>query len=381
MRRILIGVLTLVAGLAGSPLNAGVYLTAELVPEKTLLEKKALANPFQFFRPGPQVGPEGVEPLPHALFQNEVYQGLLMIPNDKLPNNGIRAICLELRDELARKERRGQATEADLVNLSALLIRLGEPNKAVEVLTQRGGRSSRNFMILSNLATATYLADPGDPTREGQPGSVIQAVEYLGDALHVWPTEWPGLTAEQLRWYRRADETLLALLRARRRELLKPAKEPRGVDSLFGPREDPLRFVGESGQYEPGKLAAAEQAKLPPDAVALVQQLLVWMPNDTRLLWQYGELLGAQGDIKTAHSVLDYCLYARAYNSKELLEHRQQLSEAVAAAAAEARRIGWLPESSQMLAVGTGAALIVLTLVFFQFRILFRRGSAAAGKG
>ena len=80
------------------------------------------------------------------------------------------------------------------------------------------------------------------------------------------------------------------------------------LDPLFDPYpmpkdEKPLRFVGESGAFEPGKIAAAEKAKLPADAIEVVEQLLIWMPDDLRLFWLLGELLNAKGDVVSAQSV------------------------------------------------------------------------------
>src|SRR5207249_8586641 len=36
------------------------------------------------------------------------------------------------------------------------------------------------------------------------------------------------------------------------------------------------------------------------EAIALVQQLLLWLPDDTRLYWLLGELYRADGDLKAA---------------------------------------------------------------------------------
>jgi hypothetical protein len=66
---------------------------------------------------------------------------------------------------------------------------------------------------------------------------------------------------------------------------------------------EPLRFVGDSGKFEVGKIAAAEKAKLPPNAILIVQQLLIWMPDDQRLFWLLGELLNADGNIEGAKTV------------------------------------------------------------------------------
>jgi hypothetical protein len=354
MRQVRRGVLALLLWNLAAPVNAGIYQTVE---------------PIQ----GPTVTKEGVEPVAFILFRDDVIQALPLVPAEKRPNNEIRERYLRQREELLRRQRTGRATDEDMVNLSAVLIRLGEPDKAVEVVTAHAGRGSRHFMLLANLATANYLADPGDPTRPGQSGRLTRAIDLVTDCLAVWPKEWPGLTAEQLAWYKRSEETFRSLLRSRRRELAQPAKELRGLDPLFGPADNPVRFEGESGAYEAGKLAPAEQAKLPPDATAVVQQLLIWLPADTRLCWLYGELLNAQGDLKTAREVLDYCVFARAYHHPELQEHRQQLNEAVSEAAAAARQITWLPDSWQLVTVISVAGIVMLALIFFQFRVTLGR--------
>src|SRR5262249_48715819 len=82
------------------------------------------------------------------------------------------------------------------------------------------------------------------------------------------------------------------------------------LDPLFpAPGEDgkaagePVRYVSESGKFEPGKIAAAEKAKLPKDAILVVEQLLIWMPDDLRLYWQLGELFNAHGDVNAARTI------------------------------------------------------------------------------
>lgn len=367
-----------VCGLA-TPLCAGVYQTFDAVPS-------------------PAVTKEGIEPVPFRLFRDDPLKALLQVLVDQPPageitkfvgsgivggglaraldppRNVVRERHLRLRDELLRKERTGRATEEDLVNLSACLIRLNEPDRAVAVLTPRAGRECRNFMLLANLATANYLGGQGERAR------LTRALDILDQAFDVWPKEWKGLTPEQLEFYRRAETLFRDLLRARRLELSKPTEERTGLDPLFGPRDNPARFVGEAGQYEAGSIGAAERAKLPKDAVALVQQLLVWLPHDTRLYWLYGELLNAQGNVREAREALDDCVYVRRYHADDLQAHRQILNEAVAEAAAESRRIGWLPERWQLYAVGGLAGLLVVALLYFQVREL-RRRQHAAGKG
>jgi len=81
--------------------------------------------------------------------------------------------------------------------------------------------------------------------------------------------------------------------------------------------------VDGEGKYRPGQLSTAESKKLPADAVAIVQQLALWLPADGRLLWQLGELANAHGDVKTAAAIMDGCVTEFAMNSPELRQHRQ----------------------------------------------------------
>ena len=66
-----------------------------------------------------------------------------------------------------------------------------------------------------------------------------------------------------------------------------------------GKPHHPVRFANDGGIYQPGALATAERAKLPPDAIAIVQQLLLWYPTDSRLYWLLGETLCGHRTIRT----------------------------------------------------------------------------------
>src|SRR5205085_1532510 len=109
----------------------------------------------------------------------------------------------------------------------------------------------------------------------------------------------------------------------------RPDPETEDVFPLFPVPErnkphTPVRFVNDAGQYEPGKLAALEKAKLPPDAVAITQQMLLWFPSDTRLYWLLGELYASENRLEEAQKIMDECVSeARQYgNRKLLLTHR-----------------------------------------------------------
>ena len=90
---------------------------------------------------------------------------------------------------------------------------------------------------------------------------------------------------------------------------------------------------GRTGNTYAGRISAEELKKLPPDAIAIVQQLLIWLPGDARLYWLLGELLNAEGDVSSAATVFDECLWTRRYDSPLLREHRQVVQQANASQA------------------------------------------------
>ena len=70
-------------------------------------------------------------------------------------------------------------------------------------------------------------------------------------------------------------------------------------------------------------MAEAERKKLPENAVAVVEQLALWLPADGRLLWQLGELANAHGDVATAAAILEGCVTEFALGAPELRKRRQ----------------------------------------------------------
>src|SRR5437868_108601 len=88
-------------------------------------------------------------------------------------------------------------------------------------------------------------------------GDLHQAAARLQPAIRLAPGN-----------LQKAEELQLRLIQQRQRL---PGNQD--LDNLFG-----IRYVDEMAQYEPGKLAASERKKLPSDAVALVQQVALWLP-------------------------------------------------------------------------------------------------------
>lgn len=93
-----------------------------------------------------------------------------------------------------------------------------------------------------------------------------------------------------------------------------------------------------SPDYVPGRLAAAEAAKLPPDALATLSELLLLSPRDGSLWGLLAELLNASGDTAGALEAMKRAEIT-GYTPRALLAHRRRLEQyqREQASAAEAR--------------------------------------------
>jgi tetratricopeptide (TPR) repeat protein len=297
------------------------------------------------------------------------------------PKNGLREKYLERRTTLEdKRSRSGRLPVEGQISLSAYLIRLKQYDAAVDLLTPLAAQERGNFMVYANLITAHQLG-----------GQLDRARAYLSQIQGGRPQGWPGLTAQQLDWFARVERYHQDLIKLRFREALAQVnpnqqtgrpKLPATIDDLFG-----VRLIGPSGRYEAGRLADDQKAKLPPDAVAIVQQLLVWLPDDTRLYWLLGELLNAQGDLEGATQVFDECSWLRRFDTPELQQHRQIVQEALAQAAPGAPDLGpespapsspeepsgWLPDRGHLVVVGIVAGLLLAGLGYLQLRELRHR--------
>jgi tetratricopeptide (TPR) repeat protein len=324
-----------------------------------LLPGPALAGLYNTVEPptGPSPTPDGVEVLPFSYFRQDVLPDLLQIAVEQ-PESAPRRRYLDRRDELQRKARAGRLSAEDTVNLSECLIRLRQPDKAIELLFPASRQERSNFMLLANLGTAYQLT-----------GELRRAEDYLEHARDSVLKEWPGLSAERLAWFARAERFHHQLVRLRNREALRAGggrlPPPETVDDLFG-----VTFVGDDGTYVAGRIAAAELEKLPPDAVAVVQQLLIWLPDDHRLYWLLGELYNARGDLAAAANVFQDLQWSRRFDAPALREHRQVVLEALAA---QKPAGGGLPDDLRLVVVGVVVGLLILVLGYWQVRELFRR--------
>jgi tetratricopeptide (TPR) repeat protein len=230
------------------------------------------------------------------LLDMRLLRSIALKPTGKIPVSPIRKRYEDARDKLekAGRERKLMADEA--ADLGALYVRLGEPAKAVEVLRTAQRQFPAHFQIAANLGTAWQVQ-----------GDYDQAIAALQETVRLAP--------EKLK---RAEDLHLKLVRQRRGQRGQP-----GLDDLFG-----VRFGG-SGDYQVGKLTAEDRKKLPADAVALVQELALWLPSDGPLLWQLAELAGAHGDVRMAAAIMDGCVSEFGLQSPDL-RHRRQLARAAA---------------------------------------------------
>lgn len=312
-------------------------------------------DPFKLTTP--LMGADGPRALPWELYRDRLSDVLRL--GDPVQPSKLRLAAIERRDALLA---RGRSLSADeLSELGLLQWRLREPEKALETLMRAKAADPRGFWPLANLGALFFAT-----------GQLQEAESHQGASMAAFPSPWPEKPAEGA-WYRAAEKAQLQLLRARLAESgARPTNRSRPVtevDPLF-----PVRFVGSSGEYEAGRIADAERDKIPPNAIAQVQQLLLWFPEDTRLLWLLGELYNAAGDLRAADQVFDDCVGSRRFESPTLREHRRIVKAAIAAQVpVETPRESFLPNQITFWTVGLVIGGVIVTLVLLQFREIRRR--------
>lgn len=188
----------------------------------------------------------------------------------------------------------------EAADLGALLVRLGEVPRALEVLRPAQRKHPLHFRLAANLGTAWQLN-----------GDLVQAILALEQAVRLAPGR-----------YQKAEELHLRLVRLRAKHIREKSGE-QPLDDLFG-----VRYVGPTGKYEPGKLALAQRKQLPNHALASVQMLGLWLPDDARILWQLAELAGAYGDVRTSAAILDGVVTEFGLRHPDLRERRTQARSA-----------------------------------------------------
>jgi hypothetical protein len=223
--------------------------------------------------------------------------------------------------------------------LAADLIRTGQIDSALNLIGPRTTRTS-DYFVFSTLAHI-----------HANRGEWADALRYHKEGQFddtKMPDEVKGLTKQQRDWWKKLDSDYLPHYYAIRKQQadarlglnaaeVTKANETEQVLPLFplpgadGKQVSPVRFVNEEGVYQPGVLAKAERAKLPEDAIAVVQQLLLWFPTDVHLYWLLAELYAAEDDLqslKNAETIFNECVGSRqSSNLKLLMDHRRAVQD------------------------------------------------------
>lgn len=199
-------------------------------------------------------------------------------------------------DKLEATAKKGKLDADAIADLGAIYIRLGEADRAVELLRDAHEKHPNHFAVVANLGSAWQML-----------GDYRQAEAAIEEAVRLAPGKYSAL-----------EKTHLKLIRSRLR------KAPGELDDLFG-----VRYVNDKGAFEPTKIAAAEMKKLPANALAVSQQLALWFPADGPLLWQLAELSNAHGDVRNAAAMMEGCVVQFGMQNATLKKHRQILRDIV----------------------------------------------------
>jgi tetratricopeptide (TPR) repeat protein len=330
-------------GLA-TPIRAGIYIPGE-EPELVGKDGTVQELPFDQFR----LRHEELKAIP--------------IPT---PESAMRKAYLKRRAELESRPP-DRLPVQDLVSLGECEARLGDRDKSFSAYRLAASREPENFLAQSGLAAIHLMR-----------GELRDARLTQFRAERLRPAELPAMTKAQTAWMLRVEKLLGQLLRERLLEFnQKTPLQTLTVDDLFG-----VQFVGPSGDYEAGSIAAEQKEKLPGDAVAIVQQLVLWFPHDARLLWLLGELYNANGQIREALDIFKQCM-DRGFRTDALKEHPIVLRDKIEQIAAAEKQKQIEEEQKQFnkhpeilwVVGGLGGVAIVL-LVLWQVRIFWRRAAA-----
>lgn len=235
-------------------------------------------------------------------------------PSD--PTKKVRSDRGVLKDRIDKRLKIAKRTQEESVALAVDLLRFGRPDEADGALVGRQRQGYLGNVTLAHIAASQ--ANPSDPKTRDWP----RAFAFLSFANEETPPkELPGITPQQLAWQINLNNgVLLKFFRLRMEESrTKHAPETELPDALF-----PVDFANVAD----GALVPSERAKLPPDALATVQQLVLWFPHDTRLYWLLAELYAARGEFAAAERIMGECVSSLGYsNRKVLMQHREAVTK------------------------------------------------------
>ena len=247
-------------------------------------------------------------------------------------------------------------TRAEMVGLSADLLRMGRDREVIELLTPTIRDDNPDYRLLMHLALAHAAL-----------GDWNLALKRTGDARDCDPpTELAGTKPPQLQWMLKVDRTYTRPWMLAARQNADPKSRPSDpeVPRLFDMR--------------------------PADAVAVVQQMVLWAPLDANLLWLLGSLHLEKGQFAEAFDILEQCRERKLTWPKFRVQHAAaeagyaKLSKVDPFAGIEGPTVD-LPADppnrglfdivapEQFAIVLSGFAIAVLALLALQIRTLRRR--------
>jgi hypothetical protein len=229
------------------------------------------------------------------LMDHRLLRNIGLKPKIESEESPLRARYRQEMEALSKRGVKDPLSADDLADLGALHVRLGDIDKAINVLQAAQRKHPNHFALAANLGTAWQRF-----------GEYRQAAAALEQAVKLAPGKLQPF-----------EEAHLKLVRTRQRN------QPGDLDELFG-----VRYISDKGVYEAGKFSEAEKKKLPAKSVAVAQQLALWLPADGPLLWQLAELANAHGDFKTAAAMMEGCVVTFGMSNSLLRKHRQVLKDA-----------------------------------------------------
>jgi hypothetical protein len=290
------------------------------------------------------VGDDGkAHPLPFDEFKRKlaVLTNAMVVPKLGEKANDDRQKFLDRIDRAEKELEKARAARKKtdptaVATLAVDYLRVGQSDKALNLLGPLTADRRPSYFVFTTLghihAARAEWAEALRYQQEGLLDTKMPAeVKGLSKQQKDW---WEKLDAEYLpRYYRihRDDTEARRGLSPTELDKLNEAEDVLPLFPLTGEGSpQPVRFVNDAGQYQPGTIAAAEKAKLPPDAFAVVQQLLLWFPSDTRLYWLLAELYAGVDDLDSAIVIFDECTWGRKYgNRKVLMDHRNAVRAAI----------------------------------------------------
>jgi hypothetical protein len=259
-------------------------------------------------------------------------------PPGRLDPDSPRAQIQRLAKRLEVVQSEGQLSTPERISLGAAYIRLARLPDAIRLL-EAGDKT--HPLLLANLATAYFDS-----------GEYDVAARFQAEVLRRWPTIQAGWTQDDLARARAVELMFERLIRNRADEARRGVRRELPLDPLF----PGFRVETAEGDYEPWNLPQSVRDRLPVDAEDTLMRLLLAVPHDRRLYWQFGELSAVLGRIEVAARVLND-LVDEGLEFQGLRRHRKILNEAATVMRAFGTRLPTFQFYAAGMALGRGTLL------------------------